>query len=302
MQKILVDSFNRKVTSLRISLTNRCNLKCLYCHNEGEQHSGSEITVSEVSRIVRIAADHGVTKVKFSGGEPLIRTDFEDILQALPPLKDISVTTNGTMLAPRARGLKECGLNRVNISLDSLNRDHFNFITRSVNGQFERVLDGINAALDAGLTPVKINMVYLKGINDNEVEEMIGFVRGRPLVLQLIEVMNFHGASRYHADVSAIERSLRERADNIVCREMHRRTKYYLNGAEIEVVRPIDNSEFCMNCNRLRVTSDCKLKPCLLRNDNLVDVRGLSDEELDRMMKYAVSIREPFFRSDGRLH
>jgi cyclic pyranopterin phosphate synthase len=151
-------------------------------------------------------------------------------------------------------------------------------------------------ALDVGLTPVKINMVYLKDINEDEVEKMIDFIRGKPLVLQVIELMNFKGAFSYHADVAALEEKIKAKADKFVCREMHRRTKYYLDGAEVEVVRPIDNSEFCMNCNRLRVTSDCKLKPCLLRNDNLVDVRGMTDEQLEAAMKYTVSIREPFFK------
>ena len=292
----LVDGYGRKITSLRISLTNRCNLRCLYCHNEGEMESGKEITVDEVARIVATAAKYGVDRVKFSGGEPLLRRDFEDILQAMPEMRDVSVTTNGTLLSKRARGLKEAGLDRVNISLDSLKKDRFDYITRSQDGHFQNVLEGIHAALDAGLTPVKINMVYLKDINDDEVGDMIDFVRHRPLVLQLIELMNFRGAFKYHGDVSSVEKTLKQRCDRLVAREMHRRTKYFLDGAEVEVVRPIDNSEFCMNCNRLRVTSDCKLKPCLLRNDNLVDVRGLNDEELDAAMRTAVSVREPFFK------
>ena len=134
MQEYLVDPYGRKVSSLRMSLTNRCNLKCIYCHNEGEQGSGKEITVDEVARIVRVAAKFGVNKVKFSGGEPLMRTDLEDILRALPPLKDVSLTTNGTMLASRAKGLKEAGLDRVNISLDSLSSDRFDMITCTHSG------------------------------------------------------------------------------------------------------------------------------------------------------------------------
>jgi len=296
MQEYLVDPYGRKVSSLRISLTHRCNLKCIYCHEEGEQNFGREITVEEVARIVRVAAKFGVDKVKFSGGEPLMRVDLEDILRALPPLKDVSLTTNGTLLASRAKALKAAGLNRVNISLDSLSSDRFDRITCTHSSQFDKVLEGINAAMDAGLTPVKLNMVYLKGINDDEIERMMEFIRGKPLILQIIELMNFKGVFGYHADISGLEKKLKERAEKSVCREMHRRTKYYIDGAEVEIVRPIDNSEFCMNCNRLRVTSDCKLKPCLLRNDNLVDVRGLNDEELEKALKFVVSIREPYFK------
>ncbi len=297
MQDYLTDSYGRKISSLRVSITNRCNLRCIYCHSEGESDSGSEITVAEVAQIARVAAKHGVDRIKFSGGEPLVRTDFEDILRALPPLRDVSVTTNGTLLAPRAASLKESGLDRVNVSLDSMSRDRFNFITKCPDGYFEKVLDGIAVALDVGLTPVKINMVYLKDINEDEVEKMIDFIRGKPLVLQIIELMNFKGAFGYHADVAALEQKIKAKADKAVCREMHRRTKYYLGGAEVEIVRPIDNSEFCMNCNRLRVTSDCKLKPCLLRNDNLVSVRGMTDEQLEEAMRRTVAIREPFFKS-----
>lgn len=295
MRDSLVDDYGRRVTSLRMSLTNRCNLKCIYCHNEGELGSGEEITVDEIARLVRIAAKYGVDRVKFSGGEPLLRRDLEDVLRALPPLRDVSLTTNGTLLASRAKRLREAGLDRVNVSLDSRDAARFETITRC-RGQLEPVLDGIQAAIAAGLTPVKINMVYLKGINDDEVDGMIGFVRGKPLVLQIIELMDFQGAFRYHADVSALERALKARADGYECREMHRRTKYYLKGAEVEIVRPLDNSEFCMNCNRLRVTSDFQLKPCLLRNDNLVSLRGLNDEELEKALRRAVSIREPFFK------
>jgi GTP 3',8-cyclase len=297
MQDFLVDTYGRKISSLRVSLTNRCNLRCIYCHSEGEEDSGREITVEEVAQIARIAAKHGVDKIKFSGGEPMLRTDFEDILRALPDLRDVSVTTNGTLLASRVKDLKECGLDRVNVSLDSLSPERFDFITKCPKGYIERVLDGISMALDAGLTPVKINMVYLKDVNENEIDRMIDFVRGKPLVLQVIELMNFKGAFSYHADVAALEQRIKAKADRFVCREMHRRTKYYLNGAEVEIVRPIDNSEFCMNCNRLRVTSDCKLKPCLLRNDNLVSVRGMTDEQLEEALRRTVSIREPFFKS-----
>jgi len=299
MQDVLIDAYGRKISSLRISLTNRCNLKCIYCHNEGEKNSGSEITVDEVAQIARICARHGVDKIKFSGGEPLLRRDFEDILRALPPMRDVSVTTNGTLLASRAKSLKESGLDRVNVSLDSLDRDRFTFITQC-HGQFDKVLDGIDAALSVDLTPVKINMVYLKGVNEDEIDRMIDFIRGKPLVLQVIELMNFQGMFKYHADVASLEERIKAKADRAVCREMHRRTKYFLGEAEVEIVRPIDNSEFCMNCNRLRVTSDYKLKPCLLRDDNLVSIRGMTDAEAEVVLKQTVGLREPFYKSQGQ--
>ena len=299
MRDGLTDAYGRKISSLRISLTNRCNLRCIYCHNEGEQGgSNSEITVDEVAQITRICAKYGVDKIKFSGGEPLVRQDFEDILRALPPMRDVSVTTNGTMLANRAKSLKEAGLDRVNVSLDSMDRDRFTFITKCLKNEFRDVLDGIDAAISVGLVPIKINMVCLKGINEDEVDRMIDFIRGKPLVLQLIELMNFRGSFSYHADVASLEQKIKARSDKAVSREMHRRTKYYLGGAEVEVVRPIDNSEFCMNCNRLRVTSDYRLKPCLLCNDNLVSIRGMTDAEVEETLLKVVGGREPFFKQN----
>ena len=228
-----------------------------------------------------------------------MRKDLEEIISALPELKDVSLTTNGSLLAKRARGLKEAGLNRVNISLDTLKEEKYNLITKCREGSFSNVLQGINAALKAGLTPVKLNMVVLKGVNEDEIEQMIEFIRGKALVLQIIQLMNFNNVARYQADVLEIEEQLRRRADAVKTNELHRRCKYFLDGAEIEVVRPVNNATFCAYCNRLRVTSDSKLKPCLLRNDNLVEFKGKSEPELHELIKQAVSLREPYNKSES---
>ncbi len=291
----LIDPYGRRITSLRISVTNRCNMSCIYCHGEGEKPNGGEdLDKEDIVRIVKVAAEYGVNKVKFSGGEPLLRNDLEEIISALPRLKDISLTTNGSLLADRALELKKAGLNRVNISLDTLNEEKYNLITNCRKGSFKRVLQGINAALEAGLTPVKLNMVILKGINEDEIEDMIQFVKGRALVLQIIQLLNFKNVARYQVDILEIEEKLKRRANAIKTNELHRRCKYFLDDAEIEVVRPINNATFCAYCNRLRVTSDGKLKPCLLRNDNLVEFKGKSEPEIRELLKLAVSLREPY--------
>jgi cyclic pyranopterin phosphate synthase len=275
-------------------------MACIYCHGEGEKRNGEEdLAKEDILRIVKVAAEYGITKVKFSGGEPLLRNDLEEIINSLPKLKDISLTTNGTLLAQRARGLKEAGLNRVNISLDTLNEEKYNLITNCRKGSFKRVLQGINAALEVGLTPVKLNMVILKGINEDEIENMIQFVRGKPLVLQIIQLLNFNNVAQYQADMIEIEEKLKRRANAIKINELHRRCKYFLNDAEVEVVRPINNAIFCAYCNRLRITSDGKLKPCLLRNDNLVEFKGKSEAEIHELIKLAVSLREPYNKVDG---
>ena len=295
----LTDSFGRTVTSLRISITNRCNYDCIYCHHEGNTNSSGEMSVETISNIVHAASNMGVDKVKFSGGEPLLRKDFEDILSSLPKLRDVSATTNGTFLKERAQDLKDAGLDRVNISLDSLDPNNYKFITNSTSDMLNGVLDGVHSAVDAGLTPVKLNMVLLKGVNDNEIYDMLDFTRkyDGQVILQLIELMDFNDVSEYQIDANSVEQDLTMHAEEIRVRTMHRRKKYIIDGAEVELVRPVDNSEFCANCNRLRVTADGKLKPCLLVNDNLVDVDGVSMEKMPQMLKLAVSQRVPYCRN-----
>src|SRR5659263_680865 len=273
----LTDSYGRTIKSLRISITNRCNLKCIYCHREGQtRYTNNEMNVETIANIVRASKKFGVNKVKFSGGEPLMRHDFENILKALPELKDISATTNGTSLVKRAQDLAGSGLNRINISLPSLRAEKYRKVT---GGDVSIVLDGIDAAVASGLIPVKLNMVILK----------------------LIELMNFQQTAQYQVNINEVEKFLEKRATDIEERSMHRRRKYHIDGIEVELVRPIDNSHFCANCNRLRVTSDGKLKPCLLRNDNLVDVNNKEPGEIAELMKFAMEKREPFYKDTGEL-
>jgi cyclic pyranopterin phosphate synthase len=291
---ILKDSFNRPVSNLRVSLTPKCNLSCIYCHKEGEKSPKDQLSAEEIAEILRVAAKFEIRSVKFTGGEPLLRPDLLEIVQSVPAGMESSLTTNGTLLADLASGLKDVGLRRVNVSLDSLNPETYKKITGI--DKLSDVLDGITAALDVGLTPVKLNMVVLEGINDNEVDDFLAYVRGnRNLVLQLIELMHFNDCN-YHGDLNGLEETLASRSKQIITRRMHHRKKYCLDGAEVEVVRPLHNTEFCAFCNRLRVTSDGKLKPCLLRTDNHVEIRGKKGAELEVLFKKAVSLREPFYK------
>ncbi|MFZ2411155.1 MAG: GTP 3',8-cyclase MoaA [Candidatus Methanoperedens sp.] len=291
----LTDSYGRAIKSLRISLTNRCSLKCIYCHREGETRDiKNEMSVETIANIVNASKTFGVNRIKFSGGEPLMRDDFENIIRALPELKDISATTNGIYLASRAQSLADSGLSRINISLPSLSPEKYRNIT---GGDVSRVLSGIDAAVEC-LAPVKLNMVLLKGINDTEIIKMMDFIRryeGK-VILQLIELMDFQKTAKYKVNINEIEKFLESKASEIKEREMHRRKKYYIDGVEVELVRPIDNSHFCANCNRLRVTSDGRLKPCLLRNDNLVDVNNKEPEEIVELLKFVMNKREPFYK------
>jgi len=307
---VLTDNCDRPLLNLRISITQRCNLRCDYCHKEGEEivacskGTAEEMTVEEIVRIARIAVSLDIDRIKLTGGEPLMRKDLCEIVKgiaAIPSLKDLSMTTNGTMLGFQAQELRACGLRRVNISLPTLNAETYNKLTE---GRIENVLEGVKAAVAARFYPVKLNMVILNGVNGEAVPEMIEFARQTGIILQLIELdpVNVDGAyfSAYHKFLDEHEEMLRQKAVKVETRRfMHNRHIYHLPDVTVEVVHPIENRDFCMHCTRLRVTSDGKLKPCLMRNDNVVDVltpmrRGASDEELKELFMLVNQRREPY--------
>ncbi len=289
----MVDSFGRKVTGLRIALTHRCNLCCIYCHHEGEAEPKKEMPTEMVVKVAQAAAELGVRSLKFTGGEPLLRSDLADLLSQMPRDLDISLTTNGIFLAEQAEILAEAGLDRVNVSLDSLHPESYRTITGGRVGDLERVLAGIEAAKTARLLPIKLNVVVLKK-NEQEILELIEFSREQGLILQLIELLDLKGLG-ISGDIESIERRLQDKANSVQIRQMHRRKKYFLDGAEVEVVRPMDNTEFCANCTRLRVTSDGMIKPCLLRNDNLIEIGACDCERIKELLRAANERREPYF-------
>ncbi len=304
---IQIDSYQRPVLSLRISITNRCNINCFYCHHDGIIAQKYEMTPSEIERIARIAINLGIEKIRLSGGEPLIREDIIDIIKKISALgfKDVSLTTNGILLEKYSEKLKESGLNRANVSFDTLNPKTYRFITES--NYLEQVKRGIKEAVKVGLYPVKVNMVVMRGLNHEEIWDMFQFCKESGAILQIIELLKTESCpdtdffEDYHYDIGIIEDQLMEKATNVKTRSfMQDRKKYFLDDGEIEVVRPMDNTEFCKNCTRLRITPDGKLKPCLLRNDNLVDLiepirKGNTDEELIKLFQKAISNREPYY-------
>ncbi len=289
----LTDTYGRTIRNIRISVTSRCNLNCVYCHREGENNPEGEISRDDIAEILRVAKKYGVNSVKFTGGEPLVRKDIVEIIASVPEGMESSITTNGVFLGTLAEDLKAAGLSRANVSLDTL--DPIKYAQITGKACLPKVLEGIDAAVKAGLTPVKINVVLLKGVNENELDKFAEYVRGnRDLIIQYIEMMEFQG-TKYHVDLTPLEEELSKRSKIILTRRMHHRKKYCLDDAEVEIVRPMHNREFCAHCNRLRVTSDGKLKPCLLRHDNHIDVRGKRGEELEELFKKAVQERKPFF-------
>lgn len=305
---VLIDNCGRPLLNLRVAITKKCNLRCSYCHGEGEERRpeqyDEEMSVQEIVRIVRVAVNLGISRVKLTGGEPLMRRDIVDMVKnisAIPGLMDLSMTTNGSMLATLAEELRLAGLKRVNISLPALEGAVYHKLT---GGAVDDAIRGVTAAVEAGLCPVKLNMLILKGINDEAVGDMIEFAAKTSTVLQLIELEPINVSNSFyqanHQFLDQYEDALQQKASKVETRRfMQNRHVYYLPDVKVETVRPIENTEFCLNCSRLRVTSDGKLKPCLMRNDNLVDLltplrKGASDEELTRLFTLANEKRQPF--------
>jgi cyclic pyranopterin phosphate synthase len=306
---LLCDSFGRSLNSLRISITQKCNLECFFCHKEGETDSDGEMTPKEIAEIVKIASGFGMKKIKLTGGEPLLRQDIPRIVSEIARYADeVSLTTNGVLLEKYAQTLHDVGLKRVNVSLSSITSENFRKITGK--DRVQQVKEGIEAALRSGLYPVKINMVVLKGINVDEIPEAVDFAEEVGAVLQLIEFQpiqreNIVYWKNFYYDLTPIEDWLKSKAVAVEENPLHRRKRYVLkrNGGSVcvEIVRPMHNSGFCQNCTRLRVTSDGKLKPCLFRNDNLIDIislirKGASQGELEEAFKKATLLREPYWK------
>jgi cyclic pyranopterin phosphate synthase len=266
------------------------------------------MSVEEIVRIAKIAISLGISRVKLTGGEPLMRNDLPEIVSGVATIKglrDLSLTTNGLLLGGgMAKQLSECGLKRVNISLPSLNPETYHKLT---GGKLEGALEGVKAAIEAGFCPVKLNTVVLKDVNVGDVPDLIDYAGKNNIVLQLIELDPVNVGDSYykehHRSLDEQEVLFKEKAVSIEKRPfMHNRLIYHLPNATVEVVKPIENTDFCMHCTRLRVTSDGKLKPCLMRNDNLTDIltpirQGATDEELKQLFVRANLLREPYNKS-----
>ncbi|MCL7383088.1 MAG: GTP 3',8-cyclase MoaA [Thaumarchaeota archaeon] len=317
---MIVDRYGRPVRGLRISVnpSYTCNFKCVFCHMEGITAGGSDtmMTPEEIEKIVKILLRYNIKKVKLTGGEPMLRKDILEIVERLGRLglDDLSMTTNGTRLISMAKKLRKAGLTRINISLHTVSSEKYCWITGMKNKKdgrtrYEYTIDAIKAAIEAGMNPVKLNVVVMKNVNHDEVDSLIEFASrfGGKVILQLIELIeegisNKQFYERYHYDLREIEERFERTALKIITRTLHMRKQYLLpNGVWVEVVRPNYNFEFCMNDDRIRITHDGKFKPCLMRNDNLVDFltplrNGASEEELEKIFIEAIKLREPYYK------
>jgi cyclic pyranopterin phosphate synthase len=299
----LRDPYGRAITYLRVSVTERCNLRCFYCLPRGcdSWRCAEQLSLAETAAAIRVAVGLGIRKIRITGGEPLVRPGLVDLIRdvaTVPGITDLAVSTNGTLLAAHAQALKAAGLMRVNVSLDSLRPEVF----RAISGRndLERVRAGIVAARQAGLLPVKINVVVMRGVNDEELPALIDFAAAHGAQARFIEYMPLGAGRKW--DSSYVSRAeILQRIGSRLASEMPRcaageAAAYYplRDGGEVGVISPV-SCRFCEMCNRLRLTADGKLRPCLT-SDGEVDLRAAlrpqpSAEKLTEAFHAAVSGR-----------
>jgi cyclic pyranopterin phosphate synthase len=301
----LKDTFNRKIDYLRISITDRCNLKCVYCTPKKalKHFNASEIlTDEEIIRFVRVAHRHGLSKVRITGGEPLLSKNIIGLVSSIKNIgiRDLSLTTNGLKLASIAGKLKDAGLTRVNISLDTLDADRYKGITRG--GNITLVWDAIRAAEQAGLTPVKINVVPIKGLNDDEIESFASLTFENDFHIRFIEFMpavndGTWSKEKYIKSAQILKRiSTLGEIEPFKFRGTGPSRNFRIKGAKgvIGIISPLSD-HFCEHCNRLRLTANGKLRPCLFSNET-IDIKtplrnGISDEQLEVLFLQSIKAK-----------
>jgi cyclic pyranopterin phosphate synthase len=284
--KLMEDGFGRRIEYLRISVTDKCNLRCVYCMpEEGLPWLTRDelLSYEEIATVVRVMAGMGLRRVRLTGGEPLVRKDLPELVRmidSVPGIEDIALSTNGVLLGPFAEALREAGLDRVNISLDSLRPDRVDALARRA-GSFARIMEGLEAAERAGFHPLKINMVLMRGRNDDEIEAFAEHTRTRPWHVRFIELMPTGANLNLSTEAFVSCQEVLERVRSIGEIEPVRgptgngpATYYRFPGATgtIGVITPMSHN-FCDRCNRMRLTADGQLRPCLF-GDLQTDLRG----------------------------
>lgn len=305
MQTKLIDRFGRHHNYLRISVTDRCNLRCRYCmpHEGIDFKPRSEVlTYEEIHRVAAIFVKLGITKIRITGGEPMVRKNLERLLASLSELEGLetlAMTTNGTLLAPRAKIIQESGVSQINISLDTMKRERFEYISR--RDDFGSVWSGIEAALTAGFSSIKLNMVVIGGFNDDEVLDFAKFAYENPVNLRFIEFMPFKDNDWQSSKVVTYKDMLQsiesryaldklETEPSAVAKDFKLRD----GKGSVSFITSMSDS-FCGTCNRLRMTADGSIKSCLFypAEINLRDRmrQGCSDEEIEEMIAYSLALK-----------
>ena len=306
----LTDAHGRVIHDLRVSITDRCNYKCVYCRTGKGGAQYPELAIGEYLRLIRLFVSLGITKVRLTGGEPLMRRDLVEMVRELAALKtvdgepvDLALTTNGHLLDGLAAPLKAAGLNRVTVSMDAVEAPVFERITR-VPGSFEAVLGGVRAAREAGLTPLKINCVLLRGFNDDQIEGFGRFARSEGVVVRFIEFMPLEEDRLWSPEIVVTLKEIVERMRGLGrlvelppnhASETARRYTFEDGMGEIGIIAPVSQA-FCGACSRVRLTSDGKIRTCLfsqVEHDLYGRLRGgASDEELRTYIVRTVEQKE----------
>lgn len=275
------DKLGRNINYLRISVTDRCNLRCMYCMPEQgicKKDHCDILTLEEIYEVVKACSEIGISKVRITGGEPLIRKGLTGLvgnISKLEGIEELAMTTNGVLLPKYAEELKAAGLNRVNISLDTMVDEKYSYITRG--GKLSDVMAGIDAAEKAGLQPIKLNTVLIGGFNDDELEDFVNMTMDRPIDVRFIELMPIGQAGHWAKKHFISNSEILNRVKGLNAAESNDPSspaKYYrLPGAKgkIGLINPISHA-FCGNCNRIRLTADGKLKPCL-HTEEEIDIK-----------------------------
>ena len=302
----LRDSFSRVIDYMRISITDRCNLRCIYCMPAGGVRPVEHkeiLTYEEITRVVRVAAALGVRKVRITGGEPLARKNVTFLIASLRKIagiEDMSLTTNGLLLGKYARELADAGLNRVNVSLDSLRPERYRDMTRG--GDITLVLRGIEAAEKAGLAPIKINMVPIRDMNGDEIEEFARITLNTPHHVRFIEFMpigakDFWSDERYIStdEIKATVEKIGPLAPVRLRRNGPARYFSFANAAGVIGFISALTHHFCDNCNRIRITADGKLRPCLF-SETEIDLKPAlrsspSEGEIERLLRLSMEVK-----------
>jgi cyclic pyranopterin phosphate synthase len=301
----LCDNFGRKIEYLRLSVTDRCDFRCFYCIPKGFTdfvQPTSWLTLDQIVRVVRIFSELGISKVRLTGGEPLVRKDLPEMIERfneLPDIEDLSLSTNASQLAKYAAVLKKNGVGRINVSLDSLNPEIFKQITQ---GDLQTVIDGLMEAKRIGLSPIKINMVVMKGLNDHEISDMVNFCLEHDFTLRFIETMPVgeggSNATDYYVSLEEVraELAVKHELEPTIMRGAGPATYLRVKGTNLRIgfITPM-SQHFCETCNRVRLTVEGTLFLCLGQQDN-IELRpllqqGISDEALKNVLREAINLK-----------
>ncbi len=306
MKPQLIDPFGRKIEYVRLSVTDKCDLRCFYCLPKGFkgfEEPAHWLSFEEIERVIGAFAALGVGRVRITGGEPLVRKNIAQLaarLAALPGIDDLSLSTNATQLQKQAVALRQAGITRINVSLDSLNAQRFHDITGG--GQLDQVIDGLLAAKAAGFHPIKINTVVMKGINEDEIEALVEFCIEHDFTLRLIETMPMgstgRAASDHYVDLQVVEKQLAEKYELIpgVMPGGGPARYVQVSGTQLRIgfITPI-SQHFCETCNRVRLAVDGTLYMCL-GQDSKFELRpllraGISDADLKQAIHQAIALK-----------